>query len=206
MANNKKFWDKIAPRYARSAIGDMDVYEHKLKLTRAHFSPDSRVLELGCGTGSTAILHAPYVGHIQATDLSDEMLKIARDKAKGIGNISFQQSSVDAIEAPSEGFDVVMAMSLLHLLEDRDNAIVRVFSLLKPGGVFVSSTICMSEALWFLRPVLPVGRWLGFVPMVRFFTRNQLEQSLVKAGFEIETSLHPARNKAVFFAARKPAD
>jgi len=39
-------------------------------------------LEFGCGTGSTALLHASFVKHMTATDISDEMIEIAKQKAK----------------------------------------------------------------------------------------------------------------------------
>ena len=58
--------------------------------------------------------------------------------------------------------------------------------MLKPGGVFISSTACLSDSHWYLRPVLPLARMLGLVPLVRFFTRKELVDDLVAAGFEID--------------------
>ena len=80
------------------------------------------VLEIGCGTGTTAIAHAPFVGHIRATDLSPRMVEIAKDKAKaaGIDNVSFEALSVDALDVPGASIDVVMAHNILHLLEDKE--------------------------------------------------------------------------------------
>ena len=81
MSQDKAFWDRIARKYAQDPIADQTSYEHKLEKTRAHFTPGSRVLEYGCGTGSTAILHAPHVREIVATDLSDEMIAIAEPQS-----------------------------------------------------------------------------------------------------------------------------
>ena len=99
-----------------------------------------RVLELGCGTGSTAIYHAPVVQQIDATDLSANMLAIARQKAAdaGVDNITFRQDSVESLTVPDGTYDAVLALSLLHLLRDREAAIAKIARLLKPGGVFVS--------------------------------------------------------------------
>ncbi|MEM9841084.1 MAG: SAM-dependent methyltransferase, partial [Pseudomonadota bacterium] len=66
MPDKAKFWDRIAEKYARQPISNQKAYEIKLDLTREYFTPQSNVLEFGCGTGSTAILHAPYVAHIHA--------------------------------------------------------------------------------------------------------------------------------------------
>lgn len=61
MADLNKFWDRMANKYARQPIADEAAYQHKLDVTRQHFTPQSKVLEFGCGTGSTALLHAPHV-------------------------------------------------------------------------------------------------------------------------------------------------
>ena len=68
MDQSTRFWDKIAERYSKQPVADESAYQKKLKVTREHFRPDMEVLEFGCGTGSTAIAHAPYVKHIQAID------------------------------------------------------------------------------------------------------------------------------------------
>ncbi len=97
MANNAWFWDRIAKRYARSPIADQAAYERKLDKTREYLTPEAEVYEYGCGTGSTAIAHAPYAKHILATDLSAKMIDIARGKAAdaGIGNITFERKALD---------------------------------------------------------------------------------------------------------------
>ena len=89
-------------------------------------------MEFGCGTGGTAILHAPYVRDILATDISNNMLEIAQTKAAdaGIGNIRFQQGTLDSLPLAPGSFDAVLGLNILHLLEDPDAAIgPAVFSL-----------------------------------------------------------------------------
>ena len=70
MAPSAKFWDKIAKKYAKQPVADVPSYEKKLEITRGYLSPETQVLEFGCGTGSTAISHAPFVRHIRAIDHS----------------------------------------------------------------------------------------------------------------------------------------
>lgn len=96
MTSTVKFWDRIAAKYARTPVPDEQVYQKKLQITRSYFSPQMRILEFGCGTGSTAIAHAPYVEHIHAIDFSANMLEIARAKlgAGKINNIVFEQQSI----------------------------------------------------------------------------------------------------------------
>lgn len=200
-----RFWDRTADRYARSPVRDEAAYRHKLAVTQEYLRPDMAVLEFGCGTGSTALVHAPFVGRILATDVSGRMLEIARSKAAaaGVGNVEFRQSAFDELEAPDGGFDAVLALSILHLLADRGAAIARVHRLLKPGGVFVSSTVCLGDFMAWFRLLAPLGRAVGLLPLVRVFTAAELEADLVAAGFRIERRWHPGRGKAVFLVARK---
>ena len=203
MKSDTRFWNKIAPKYAKTPIADEAAYQHKLERTRSYFTPDATVLEIGCGTGSTALLHAPFVKEILATDFADEMLDIARSKAEaeGITNVRFEHMNADAIDG---SFDVVMAMSVLQLVPNRAEVIERIFRVLKPGGHFISSTTCLMDEMWYLLPVLPLGRIIGQIPYVAFFTADTLRKNLETAGFEIVEDWQPAPKKALFLVAKKP--
>ena len=90
MNTSAKFWNKVAAGYSRQPIADEAAYQKKLQVTREYLHPSMDVLEFGCGTGSTAIAHAPYE-HIQAIDFSSNMIEIAQAKAdaQNIQNITF---------------------------------------------------------------------------------------------------------------------
>lgn len=81
MASSQAFWNKVAKKYSNSTISDILTYERKLNETQKLFTPEMRILEFGCGTGSTAIQHAPFVSHIDATDSAENMIQIGRRKA-----------------------------------------------------------------------------------------------------------------------------
>lgn len=207
MPEPSKFWDKNAERYYKDPIKDEESYQYKLQYTRELLRPDMEVLEFGCGTGGTAIKHAPFVKHIRAIDISPNMLGIAKENAAAgnIGNISFEVSGIEEFDAPDQTFDVVLGMSILHLVDSRDNVIAKVHKLLKPGGYFVNSTTCVGDTMKFLKFIAPVGFRLGLLPLLRVFTADDLENSLTNAGFEIEHRRQPAKSKAVFIVARKIA-
>ena len=107
------------------------------------------MLEFGCGTGSTALVHAARVKHILAIDISSKMIEIARAKAEAnhVTNITFRRAAIDEFTAPDASFDAVLGHSILHLLEDRDSVIAKVHGMLKPGGVFISSTACIADTI-----------------------------------------------------------
>ena len=205
MAPSARFWDKVAERYARSPVKDEESYQRKLRETRAHFTPEMELLEFGCGTGSTALRHAPHVRHILATDISAKMLEIARRKAadQGIDNVSFEVTAIEDLRAPDGAFDMVLGLNILHLLEDKEAAIAKVRRLLKPGGLFVSSTVCLTGLFRILQLVGPLGRLLGKMPLVRFFTAQEVLDSLTAAGFAIETQWQHAGGRSLFVIARK---
>jgi ubiquinone/menaquinone biosynthesis C-methylase UbiE len=208
MTDSSRFWDRIAARYARKPVTDEAAYQKKLAVTREYLRPDMEVFEFGCGTGSTAIVHAPHVKEIRAIDISEKMLEIARGKAEaaGVENVRFEQSDIDAFSAPDGSFDAVLGLSILHLLDDRRTAIAKVYRMLKPGGVFVSSTACIGDTMKFFKLVGPIGRFFGVMPLVRVFTVQELLDSLEAAGFSIDHQWQSGRGQAVFVVARKPGE
>lgn len=199
-----RFWDKLAERYASQPIADEAAYQRKLQITRDYLRPDMDVLEFGCGTGGTAILHAPHVRHITAIDFSASMLAIARRKAAetGVGNLSFEQADITSFAAPQGSFDVILGLSILHLLADKDAVIAKVFRLLKPGGVFISSTTCVGDTMGLFKLIAPLGKAVGLLPQLDVMTTAELVASLTGAGFAIEQQWQPGRVKAVFIVAR----
>lgn len=204
MIKSKKFWDKIAPRYAKSPIKDEKSYHKKLDLTQKYFQPDWRVLEFGCGTGSTALLHAPYVQHIIATDISQKILDIAKKKTldANISNISFQQGTLETLDLETESFDAILGLNILHLLEDVQGAISGVHSLLKPGGLFISSTALIGEMQVYWRILIPLMQLLGMAPYVNSFGKNELAEWLENSGFDIDYEWQPKRG-SVFIVAKR---
>ena len=206
MNQSTKFWDKIAERYSKTPITDEAAYQKKLQVTREYFQPDMEVLEFGCGTGSTAITHAPYVKHIHAVDISAKMIEIAQGKAdaKIIDNVTFEQSTIEEISVSDQTLDAVLGLSILHLLDNKEVVIAKVHKMLKSGGIFVTSTVCLGDTMMrFLRFVVPIGKFFGLMPLVTVFTTKDLEHSFTEAGFEIDYQWQPGKGKAVFIVAKK---
>ena len=206
MEQSTKFWDKIAERYSKQPIADEAAYQKKLRVTRQYFRPHMEVLEFGCGTGSTAIAHAPYVRHLQAIDISAKMIDIARRKAEAgnVTNVTFERSSIEAFRVPEQPLDAVLGLSILHLLENKEAAIAKVYRMLRPGGVFVTSTACLGDTvLKYIKLIAPIGELLGLMPRVKVFTTKELQDSLLAAGFQLDYQWQPGRGKAVFIVAKK---
>ncbi|MGB3655262.1 MAG: class I SAM-dependent methyltransferase [Rivularia sp. (in: cyanobacteria)] len=207
MNHSAKFWDKIAERYSKHPIADKAAYQKKLQVTQENFKPNSSVLEFGCGTGSTTIIHAPYVKHIRAIDVSSEMIKIAQGKAdaQNINNVTFEQLTIEELTVVDETFDVVLGLNILHLLENKKEVIAKVYKMLKPDGIFVTSTVCLGDTMKWFKAMAPIGIFLGLMPLVKVFTTKELENSLIDAGFTIDYHWQPNKSirKGVFIVAKK---
>lgn len=209
MSDKAKFWDGTAEKYAKQPIANQKAYEIKLDLTREYFTPESKVLEFGCGTGSTAILHAPFVKRIDAIDVSPEMIRIAREKLapEGIKNVRFEVADMDGFQIQPSSCDAILGLNILHLLDNRMAAMAQVYEALKPGGYFVSSTMCLREKLMFrlMEPLFPIMHTLGQWPRVRRFTAKQLQRDIEEIGFKTVHYWQPGNGAVLFIVGQKPA-
>lgn len=209
---SSRFWDKLARRYAASPIKDMDTYEVWLARVAEHLGPQDHVLEVGCGTGSTALRLAPGVKSYLSTDYSAGMIEIATEKLKAdpVANLQFLQADPfdERLETGSHdcnaGFDAVLAFSFLHLADDPQATVQRVAALLKPGGLFISKTVCLGGKRWLFGPLIAVMRLFGKAPRVHMMSEADTDTLMEQAGFEIiEKTTYGKSFHSRFLVARK---
>lgn len=205
LGTDAKFWDKVADKYAASPIKDMAAYEQTMARTRAYLSADQDVLEVGCGTGSTALLLAPNVKQMTASYISKRMIEIGEGKARAqcVENVTFRQALLPDETLVPESFDTILSYNTLHLVTDLPAVLRNLRGALKPGGVFISKTVCLAEQtrLWGI-PIF-LMRLIGKAPYVKLLTFDAVEQAIAAAGFEIiETGIYPAPFSR-FVVARK---
>ena len=207
------FWSKTARKYAASPVRNQAAYETTLARTTEHLGPEDNVLELGCGTGSTALLLAGTVRSYLATDFAGGMIEIAEGKldAGRTGGtapqgLRFAVADVFSTKVEPEdgtGYDAVLAFNFLHLVEEAEDTLARVRQLLKPRGLFISKTVCLQKRAWLFGPLIKVMQLFGKAPYVRRYSFDALEGSIRAAGFEIvETGTYPAPYSR-FVVARK---
>ncbi|WP_370399971.1 class I SAM-dependent methyltransferase [Sulfitobacter sp. JB4-11] len=205
MTSTAKFWDKIAPKYAKSPIKDMVAYEYTLGRTRSYLSATDRVLEIGCGTGSTALLLADSVQQITGTDISPAMIGIASDKARAqsVKGADFAVATARQSAQRASGHDAVLGFNIFHLTQDYEAIIADLQKALAPGALFISKTPCLGEPSiglkrFAFRAMIPVLRLIGIAPFVRSFSFAELEGAIEAAGFDlIETGSFPAMSRYI---------
>ena len=208
MVDSKTFWDKMAPKYAESQMRSVDDYEHTLARTLSYLTPQMRVLEMGCGTGTTALRLAPHVKAFVGTDQSSEMIRIARDKAADEhSNLEFRVLGAAESAQLEEGFDVVMGFNLFHLVPDADAVLADIFKMLKPGGLMISKTPCLMDKAFgwkrfLVAGMLPILKRIGKAPDVGIWRIADVDRRVADAGFEtLEAGNFPAISRYV--VARK---
>ncbi|WP_421950786.1 class I SAM-dependent methyltransferase [Pelagibacterium sp.] len=205
MAATSRFWDRTADKYARLPITHEDDYQTKLKVTQGYLRSDMELLEFGCGTGGTAIKHAPFVAHIRAIDFSDRMLEKARRRAREaeITNVTFERADITTLPLPDRPYDMVLGMSILHLLSDPDAVIAKVHRMLAPSGYFVSSTACLGDTMSYFKVLAPIGRAVGLLPILKVMSTDEVIARIKRPGFEIVHRWKPGKDRALFVVARK---
>ena len=206
MQADTKFWDKVAEKYAKRPVSNPNAYQQTLDRTRSYLGAEDQVLEIGCGTGSTALVLAPHVARYTASDFSAEMVRIASEKqaAEALPSLHVQQAGADDMVADPGTLDAVLAFNLLHLTPDMDAVLRAAHAQLKSGGVLISKTVCLAHANPFLRLLLPVMKLFYGIGHVGVFTRDALEERITAQGFKIvETGDYPAKPPSRFVVARK---
>lgn len=203
MTTSSAFWDKAAAKYAASRISDPEAYRATLDRTRAHLAPGDHVLEIGCGTASTAIELAPSVARYTATDLSAAMIDIGREKTREAGVANLSLLVQEASDVPEGPFDAILAFNLLHLLPDQAETLRRVHARLKPGGLFISKTICLAER-WYFKPLIGVMARFGKAPFVTHQKVDELRDAILRAGFEpVEDLVQSGAAPRLYLVARR---
>lgn len=206
MQDSVRFWDKHAPGYVARPMRDVASYEKAMARVRSYLSSEHEVLEIGCGSGSTALLLAPHVKHITASDISGKMIEFGREKAvkQGIQNVSFVHSGAQEDALQSQSYDVVMGFNVVHLLPDAGAAIEQFHNQLKPGGLLITKTPCVGDVAFYWRWLIKLAQLVGYAPFVRFFKQDELARLMESKGFSvIETGNYPASPMGRFIVARK---
>jgi ubiquinone/menaquinone biosynthesis C-methylase UbiE len=208
VVSDARFWDRSSKSYARSRISDQAGYERTLERTRALLKPGDKVLELGCGTGTTALRLAGGVESYLATDLSAGMIAIANEKhaANPVPALAFRTETAEVLASEAAKFDAVLAFNYLHLVRDLGGTLRSIHALLTPGSLFISKTPCLGDMNPLIRLALPVMRAVGKAPYAGVFRARELSGLIAASGFEIcSTEGHASRGKdsRPFIVARR---
>jgi SAM-dependent methyltransferase len=132
-------------------------------LAAASIGAGQRVLDIACGTGEPAIPAALQVGpngFVLATDFSDAMLAIAREKSrdKGLGNVEFRRVDGEEIEIGAS-FDAVLIRFGIMFMPDALSCLKHAYRALKSGGrIAVATWAAVDRNPWLQVPLAAIKR------------------------------------------------
>lgn len=184
MYKDEKFWNRIASKFDRIEQND-PAYKIFIEKTRGYLKADDTILDFGCGTGLICNEISENVEFIHAIDISTKMIEISKNKAvlRNIKNIDFERTTIFNEKFKPGSLDAIIALNVFHLLEDPQTHFQRINQILKPGGLIISSTPCMSETQ-FLNTTLKLFSIIGMTPKLNSFTSSELEQMLLSESFK----------------------
>jgi len=111
-----------------------------------------RVLDIGAGTGlfTQFIYQQRKDLHFTLTDISDEMLALAKERFAGLSNFEFDE--YDFSSGPiTQKYDLIISSLAIHHLEDEQKATLYqyVFNALNKGGIFINADQVEGRSPWF---------------------------------------------------------
>jgi 2-polyprenyl-3-methyl-5-hydroxy-6-metoxy-1,4-benzoquinol methylase len=167
----------VDPDYARED-SSRSINAHLSLHTLKRFAHSGRLLDVGCSTGY--FLNAARLDfETQGIELSEWAAKYARERLR----LDVVTAGLEDAPWPSEHFDVVALSDVIEHFTDPRAALVRIRSLLRPGGLLYLVTPDIDS----LSARLMRGRWWGLRPAhVYYFSPRTLGALLRETGFEVE--------------------
>jgi 2-polyprenyl-3-methyl-5-hydroxy-6-metoxy-1,4-benzoquinol methylase len=180
----------ILVHYEQQADWDPEYFDWKISHYRANQAimrsfewidwSNKSVLDIGCGQGFYAIPVSSYCQQITGIDLSPANTDIASRHASRLGLQNAKFINTDLLDyTPDQSFDIAYAITVLMHISDLSQALLKIHSLLKPGGLFLISDLNK----YFHTRIIPSRRDTQFY--FRTFSFKELRDNLQHAGFHI---------------------
>jgi ABC-2 type transport system ATP-binding protein len=205
LEHEERYWS----RFARTYDEDQEYVVGKAIIKGLFEEPDlGEVIEFGCGTGYFTKEIAKKARNVIATDLSDEMLEMARIQLKEFRNITLQKADCEDTSFPSGRFDTVFMANLIHVLINPTKTLQESHQILKNGGLLLIVGFTGYTMSWFEKMKLGI-RYLRKWGLPLRFARNNLSPdelaSLVEnVDFKVEeVQIMGDKTKALYLKGRK---
>ena len=186
----------VFPYPGRPAVARHDprqLYYHSVQSAcwrvwgRSHDGRDLKILDAGCGSGSTTLLLAAANPGAQVTgvDLSEKSIEMARRNAEAAGasHVRFETRSLTAGNPDGEKYDYINADEILYLVPDPARMVGALAAMLKPGGILRGNFHCAYQRAGQLR-LQAFFSHLGFM-------EGEMSEERVNMVREVLASLKP---------------
>lgn len=145
-------------------------------------APGARLLDAGCGDGIYAVQQARRGAMVTALDLSLPMLAAGRQRATDAGvTVRWCQGDIEALPFADDHFDIVLAVTVLCMIDSPERAVRELARVLQPGGVLVIGELGR-WSVW--AASRRIRGWLGSRSWqhARFWTVSELRHLAAQAG------------------------
>lgn len=118
----------VIARYAEAAEQEF--------VARLQLTPGTRVLDVACGTGNTAIPAAQYGAHVVGVDIASNLIAQARERAKNAGvQAEFREGDAEQLEFPDASFDAVISVFGAMFAPRPERVAAELLRVCRPGGL-----------------------------------------------------------------------
>ncbi len=204
-----KDWSKLAENFddlQRYITGEATDTQIKKELETLKDLGD--VLELACGIGNYTKNLSPQSKSILATDISEEMVRVAKEKLNSYANIKVKKADCYKTGLKSRGYNTIFMANLIHVASEPEEVLKESYRLLKNKGrlVIVSFT---ADGMSFINKLIMIYRYLrAFGPPPKGgtpFSLKTLTEAVNNNGFKVKEAklLGDKQSKAMFIVARK---
>jgi len=170
-------YDQLAAEYARHRRVHPGVFQALAETTAS----DTRVLEVGCGTGNYVLaLHARLGCTCKGIDPSREMLAQARTRSEAV---DFRQGFAEQLAFGARSFDLVFSVDVIHHVDDRQAYLNEAYRVLTPGGRLCTAT----DSEWIIRHRQPLASYFPETvepELARYPRIAELRAQMAQAGFK----------------------
>ena len=173
-AEAAEFWSEMAPTWLEleDRLDEVAGPPGQWAMERLGLASGERVLDIGCGLGRTSRALAGAVGpegHVVGLDISEGMLRAARDHAAraGVTNVEFVHGDAQVHDLGAARFDAAYSRFGVMFFADPVAAFTNIHRSIRPGGRI--SFVCWQSGLeneWALVPAAAAMAALGATPQM----------------------------------------
>ncbi|MBC7910523.1 MAG: methyltransferase domain-containing protein [Pyrinomonadaceae bacterium] len=148
-------------------------------IARLNLETDSRVIDLGCGSGWATRLMAERAnrGRVVGIDISDEMIALARISSAEFSNVEFQIGSAENLPFGDGEFTHAFSMESIYYYANMPQALSEIRRVLAPNGIFATVVDLYQENE-------PSHQWIAQLKVpVQFLSIEQYHELFTAAGF-----------------------
>jgi len=185
-----RHFDGLAPHYheAHGRAGKLLSYRLEIITGLLGGAQGGTLLEIGCGTAIHLVALAAQFTRAIGTDLSPEMVHVARHRAEAApagGRIMIRVDLAEELATiENSSIDVVLCVGALEHMLDKNRVVRRVHRVLKPGGMFIVLTP-NGGYCWYRHVAPALGLDVRHLSTDQFLTAGELDRLLRDAGLAI---------------------